>query len=429
MLSWTFTYIALATILFRAILVTCSVTNGDQVPVGQSSQSDPKDQPYGHLIIRGLPRKLELFRAYFGSLIPCDVRQAVIADPIYLCHDEDVTEAEGKFIIAQRGNCSFFKKAEIAVSNGAKGLIVLNDRGGLMRMPAALEDDVFKIDIPVVMVKKNDSSTVLTAVENDVTNLFSLDPAHEDCRFFMDSNGSRNLQHWSAEPLTAVRISNEMGDGEISFEHEGAVGEFSGLVQGLQAQLVESPSKLLCENMTKEESEEVLGHVVLVTRGQCPMVDKARRLQAAGAVAVLIGNCCKQAKHPPSMTQPGGASDDEELDILTVMIREEIAEEYHRRLQRGSDLTVRISPTTQRGDQWEILTTFLERGNKSIPTNEVLRRELLEKLIIENAKESVYGSSERDEFLEYIFAKLGIDESAADIRANVNWTNVNGKYN
>jgi hypothetical protein len=62
---------------------------------------------------------------------------------------------------------------------------------------------------------------------------------------------------------------------------------------------------------------EVLGKVVMVSRGACTFGIKAQRLQAAGAMAMI---CVNNDKHMPDGVFEMGGDDAEDISIPVVMV-------------------------------------------------------------------------------------------------------------
>jgi hypothetical protein len=88
-------------------------------------------------------------------------------------------------------------------------------------------------------------------------------------------------------------ISEGMCSGEVTsylpdWDAEAYLAEFSAPVLGDSAPLVFAQPPTACDNFTN--INELIGKFVIVLRGECTMVDKARRVQEAGGLALIIVN-------------------------------------------------------------------------------------------------------------------------------------------
>lgn len=116
--------------------------------------SDLSKHAYGHLVVEGAIEGFELFRAAFGSLLPCGTYPLIAARDSFFCGNE-TGDISGKLVLARRGNCSFFDKAVRALEGGAAGLVIVNNQPGLLRVSAGNLTANYSrpIDIPIVMIK------------------------------------------------------------------------------------------------------------------------------------------------------------------------------------------------------------------------------------------------------------------------------------
>lgn len=116
--------------------------------------SELSKHSYGHLVVDGAIEGFELFRAAFGSLLPCGAYPLISARDSFFCGNE-TGDVHGKLVLARRGNCSFFDKAVRALEGGAAGLVIVNNQPGLLRVSAGNLTANYSrpIDIPIVMIK------------------------------------------------------------------------------------------------------------------------------------------------------------------------------------------------------------------------------------------------------------------------------------
>lgn len=93
---------------------------------------------YVELIARTLEKQY-LSLAPYGEQPPATSRgehDLWLADPLEACSSLDSSTPEDSIVIAVRGNCTFFEKAQRVAERGARGLIVMNNEEGCMYMSA-----------------------------------------------------------------------------------------------------------------------------------------------------------------------------------------------------------------------------------------------------------------------------------------------------
>ncbi|URD86818.1 signal peptide peptidase-like [Musa troglodytarum] len=77
---------------------------------------------------------LDGLSARFGASLPTSVSKAlrlpaILANPFNSCNKLS-SKLSNSFVVAERGDCTYATKAEIAESSGAAGLLVINDDEG-----------------------------------------------------------------------------------------------------------------------------------------------------------------------------------------------------------------------------------------------------------------------------------------------------------
>ncbi|CAN0858113.1 Signal peptide peptidase-like 2 [Linum grandiflorum] len=97
--------------------------------------------------------------ARFGALLPSEIDKsvklpAVVSNPLTCCSNPS-SKFSNSFVISARGDCSFNTKANIAQSNGAKALLVINEEEGFLEMGCDEATSATNITIPIVMVPKS----------------------------------------------------------------------------------------------------------------------------------------------------------------------------------------------------------------------------------------------------------------------------------
>lgn len=80
-----------------------------------------------------------------------------------------------RFLVAERGNCTFVDKAHHAFRAGASGIIIVNHEGGMLRMPMGNQDGG-NISIPVVMSNNATGRVIREALASGVQLHASMHP-------------------------------------------------------------------------------------------------------------------------------------------------------------------------------------------------------------------------------------------------------------
>ena len=110
---------------------------------------------------------------------------------------------------------------------------------------------------------------------------------------------------------------------------------------------------LACDDLVN--AAEVAGRIALVDRGICVFTEKVRRVQEAGAIAVIVAN---QLEGPPSTM--GG--DDDDLVIPAVMVSRPDGERLKTLLQAGLTVRVASAESTESLAYAGLVADFSSRG-------------------------------------------------------------------
>ncbi|CAI0452204.1 unnamed protein product [Linum tenue] len=107
--------------------------------------------------------------ARFGAILPLEVDKsvklsAIVANPLTCCSTPS-TKLSNSIALVARGDCSFEAKANLAQSNGAKALLVINDDEGTIEMGCDDDTPATNITIPIVMVPKSTGESFRKALQ------------------------------------------------------------------------------------------------------------------------------------------------------------------------------------------------------------------------------------------------------------------------
>ncbi|CAL9202974.1 signal peptide peptidase-like 2 [Musa acuminata AAA Group] len=138
---------------------------GDASQGGESASTSPgcnvtsQDVKIKNWVNGDESASLDGLSARFGASLPTSVSKAlrlpaILANPFNSCNKLS-SKLSNSFVVAERGNCTYATKAEIAESSGAAGLMVINDDEDLTEMVCTKNETHLNITIPVVMIPKS----------------------------------------------------------------------------------------------------------------------------------------------------------------------------------------------------------------------------------------------------------------------------------
>ncbi|XP_059282705.1 signal peptide peptidase-like 5 [Lycium ferocissimum] len=100
--------------------------------------------------------------AAFGSVLPTDTKTvmlpAVFAQPENGC-SASTTKLSGLVALIRRGECDFITKATVAQEGGARGVVIINDKGGPLEMACPDKSTISNVTIPVVSISNEGANT------------------------------------------------------------------------------------------------------------------------------------------------------------------------------------------------------------------------------------------------------------------------------
>ncbi|XP_060180268.1 signal peptide peptidase-like 5 [Lycium barbarum] len=100
--------------------------------------------------------------AAFGSVLPTDTKTvmlpAVFAQPENGC-SASTTKLSGFVALIRRGECDFITKATVAQEGGARGVVIINDKGGPLEMACPDNSTISNVTIPVVSISNEGANT------------------------------------------------------------------------------------------------------------------------------------------------------------------------------------------------------------------------------------------------------------------------------
>jgi len=250
---------------------------------------------WGRLYIHNFPYPIQYFQAHFGIPAPKGLRELVFAADTYLCPDTPQPKAsfisEHKaIVVALRGNCTFGKKAQVALSLNASALVIVNTEQGLDHLAAP---DMHDIEVSVVSVPRDDGNSLMRYLQSTDGVQGSLVPI----------NCATLEKAYTCKPCTVEDeqfvTSDIIEGGYINFA--GAHMKFEYLLSQFGSGFKPSSYDIFLprNEETKELSEGCSNYttptvvkqkMVVVRRGGCKFIEKAKYAEEAGAAGLVILN-------------------------------------------------------------------------------------------------------------------------------------------
>ena len=257
---------------------------------------DIQHHAYGHLELTGAVEGIEFFRASFGETLKCGKHALSLASDAGAtgCEASSFANVTGKAVVVHRGVCSFYDKAKAAANAGAAALIVVNSEQGLLRMP--LPNASAYVAIQAVMIP-NASWPLLRTLFNRKWHSsleVAFRPFHDECDPASTVAGGGK----SSPPDSAAAAAAFTEGGTLAIANGSSVAVpsaeflaayFSAPVPAGDFPVVWADPLFACTEL-RNAPGSLARTFVLVLRGHCGMVEKARRIEAAGGWGVIIVN-------------------------------------------------------------------------------------------------------------------------------------------
>jgi len=303
---------------------------------------------WGRLYVDGWPQTIQYLRAHFGEPPPRGRLPVVLADPPDACGA--LAGGAGRFggaiVVARRGTCTFSSKARRAAAANVSAIVLVNNAEGNEHLAGP---DAHGVKTSVSMVAQADGGLLMRHLERDppAQALFAtMAPMHcaERSSVMGKSLGSDLCapataadRRMAADPMEGGWLTLPSGPGLSPRKHEFMIGTFGIAVDTSRPFALAAPGgwepvpgssdDTGCSalagggGLTFEEFNELAelkanatrdgdaageaevarreaalasspfrGKAVVVPRGGCAFVNKAKNAQASGAAMVLIAN-------------------------------------------------------------------------------------------------------------------------------------------
>ena len=262
--------------------------------------------------------------AKFGNrqVTDCQEREVVFSEPYAACKPLKtfgVTDRyREKVVLVQRGICIFPDKSLKVEKSGGAFTVIVNNKNEIIEMPGPKKPlELYK---PTVMVTK-DTGMFFRQI-TDILDANSVDGNNKNIvvRMADTPEGCPTLKGEGAAftmPWTDRKL-----DGKLHIWNGQAIKSFDVAQGGFGKNWDKEPKRIViakprsaCDE--KGFSVNVQNSIVIVERGECSFVDKARLIQKVGGIGMV---CVNSGPRPRLLMMPAGPDGATDVTISTMMI-------------------------------------------------------------------------------------------------------------
>merc|ERR1719502_530772 len=264
---------------------------------------------------------------------PYDVEDGVA----YGCEPAtNAKDVRGAIAFVFRGKCTFTQKIALAQKAGAKAVVIGNSDDNLFTM---VVDDEEAVTVPVLAATNHTGELLASVLVLD-------EPARASLKYGTDESKVQTESRRAAYPSKHGLIYPH--GGVDSFDYLGA--EFGRAVRCEPYTLALAEPEDACSALAPVEPK---GAAVLVTRGECTFVDKARAVQRAGGGLMLLTNNEDGFFH-----MPFGTENTEDLEIPAIMATQAAGRFLRAAAERGVAAAAAASPGAPSGLELSIVQSL-----------------------------------------------------------------------
>ena len=160
------------------LLTLATVTEVEPV----TTNRDRETLKYGRLVVPNAVQSFEFMLASFGGRVPWGPQQLCLPDDFYGCQSRGAPSGGGNVSdcihVVARGGCSFLRKAQVAKSLGASGVVIVNseDRiesysSGFGVVPNVSEVEVLRLgSLPVLSIANTSMAKLVFSLQHSPNN-------------------------------------------------------------------------------------------------------------------------------------------------------------------------------------------------------------------------------------------------------------------
>jgi len=369
-----------------------------------------RTEAWGDVELVGGGQGWEFIKATFGRDVYCHPKRLLFAQPELACGEIE-NDVSGAIALITRGKCSFADKVAFAQQAGAKGVVIINNKENLIRMPAGwmkFKGDIL-IEIPVVMIRGTAGAALRKVLHREPTLYAQFVAKH------WTGDGEYQTGHCAESVL--------MEEEEVSFDGEVTLNQLELGEEGGRVELIDAgssgdptvfeyllakfggPRPLIPRQIaladpfnacTPLKGDKYEGKFVLAKRGGCPFTNKAKIIEDAGGYAAIVMN------NAPVLVQmaKGGVADDL-VTIPSGMVTSTAGEIIQAALKKNENARLAFTQFDVQARFWDGLKDV--KSPQKWPAEQGAREKLFEKLSQIHSPENPTGGRERFEYLKSLY--------------------------
>jgi hypothetical protein len=258
---------------------------------------------WGRVFLEGGTQHRQFFKARFGEDLPMEPLDMVMGDPAIGC-SEPKNDVSGKLVFLDRGNCTWATKARNMEKAGASAVAIISNDDALTHLPGP---DGHDVTVGTVHVTNSFGIQVKALIDRQSAQA-RLIPIY--CE---KESGTSVCLPVTEEERAAHTVTEggavSVGDLNMDF----LTAKFGLPMPTEPVQLINAEPFNACGG-DLTNADAVKGKAVVLARGGCPFVDKARAVSDAGGhVAIMVNN-------KPSLLRMDSLKRYEAYDIVTSMV-------------------------------------------------------------------------------------------------------------
>jgi hypothetical protein len=282
-----------------------ATANAQQVEEVMTDYSERDMQRFGRLVLPHGVQSYEYIQASFGGRPPVGLREIIFAENMDACPDDEEGKESAalprsekfkdKMLVAKRGNCSFLRKAEFALANGATGLIIVNSVDNLESPSSGVGVDHTVTDKRVMAMKELSVVAVSNTTWSPLKHALDVAADHKLPLFAQTiplKCGARGYCEAVLEEEMGVTLDISAGQIRVTTSN-GESKAFDFLTSTFGSHLLTSGMELIMADPPHGCSPPSLpgglkDFALVTLRGKCRFDVKALTAEGAGARVVVV---------------------------------------------------------------------------------------------------------------------------------------------
>jgi len=350
---------------------------GDEEEEGEDDEelSLRNSLTWGRVFVEGGVQHRQFFKARFGDDLPMEPLECAVAEPSIGC-SAPTNDVNGKLVFLDRGNCTWATKARNMEKAGASAVAIISNDEALTHLPGPDGRDV---TVGTVHVTGTFGAQIKAAIARQAVRA-QLIP------IFCEKESGTSVCLPVTEAERKAHTVTEGGDLKFgSATLDFLTAKFGLPIPTKELKLVQADPINACGGELAN-ANDVKGKAVVLKRGGCPFLEKARAVSdAGGMVAVMVNN-------KPNLLRMDSLKRYDAYDLLTSMV------------MVGSQHSDALLAAAKAGERVELRATGLQASTWQQLRNDVLPEQWpLDEKERHEAFRSLYethaGSRDRTDFL------------------------------